>query len=264
MAEPPGPEGGRGEPPLGGDSPAWDRPLTEDDAPWQPVWSLGGRFAHPGHRPPPPGPERRPPMHRELSRSRWEGLGARVWHWGIVFGALVVLLLALRLAGGDAGAAVPAGWHAFAADGYAGAVPPNWRHVDAEELDYFVVESPTPPSAPAGGVGRRLVLGAPAVAHPAVRIGGCRPQADSRADAQRQWAAELRAGGATLSVTRLIEVEGLPYQLLEVRAPAGTTQRILPVGDDGCARELSLTPIDGVVDIEQFAAVLATLRFGTE
>ncbi len=42
------------------------------------------------------------------------------------------------------------------------------------------------------------------------------------------------------------------------------TQRVLPVSDDGCARELTLTPIDGVVDVDAFVAVLATLRLGPE
>jgi hypothetical protein len=52
-----------------------------------------------------------------------------------------------------------------------------------------------------------------------------------------------------------------------VLAPAGAggtplTQRALPVDDGGCARELTFTPIAGVVGVEEFAAVLATLRFG--
>ncbi len=278
--EPQGPagrEGWQGEPPLGGgDAPEWDRPLTEDDAPWQAVWWLGGKFNNPTTRPAPPGADRRAPAHVEHSRPRWEGLSGRAAHWGLGVGALAALLLALRLVvGGDADAtAAPEGWRAFAGDGYAGAAPPNWRHVEGGALDYLVVERPTPPAPPASPGARRLVQGSPAVAHPAVAIGDCRPPARSRAEAQRRWAEELRAGGATLSVTRMVEVEGLRYQLLEVRAPSGAagagtpeaplTQRVLPVGDDGCARELALTPIAGVVGVEEFAAVLATLRLGSE
>jgi hypothetical protein len=270
---PAGRESGPGEPPLGGgDASKWDHPLTEDDAPWQSVWWLGGKFSSPGTRRAATGAERHAARHAELSRSPWEGLGRRAWHWGTAVGALAMLLLALRLVGGDGGtgaAATPEGWRAFAGSGYAGAAPRSWRHVSGSSLDYLVVERPTPPSPRAGAGARRLVEGSPAIAYPAVAIGDCRPPAGSRAEAQRRWAEELRAGGATLSVTRVVEVEGLEYQLLEVRAPAGATgapvtQRVLPVGEDGCARELALTPIEGVVGVEEFAAVLATLRLGTE
>jgi hypothetical protein len=237
------------------------------------VWWLGGKFANPTHRQPAPGSDSRPAMHAELSRSRWDGLGERAWHWGIVLGALAALLLVLRVVagGGDdvSAAGAPEGWRAFSGSGYAGAAPPNWTHIRGSTLDYLSVARPTEPRASSIPGARRLVEGSPAIAHPAVAIGGCRPPAPSRADARRRWAEELRAGGAALSVTRIVEVEGLRYQLLEVRAPAGAegaplTQRVLPVDDRGCARELTLTPIAGVVDVEAFAAVLATLRFESE
>lgn len=250
------------EAPRGTHASEWDRPLTEEDAPWQAVWTLGGRFAHPGRRRPPPDASRRLPMSRELSRSRLEGIGGRAWHWLATLGALATLLLTLRLLAGGAGeAAVPAGWHAFAADGYAGALPPSWRHIGAESLDYLVVAVPAP-AEPTGPGGRRRVTGSPALGYPAVTIGGCRPRADFPGETQRLWLEELRRGGAALSVTRTVEVEGRSYQLLEVVTPGGVTQRALPVGADGRAREFSLTPIEGVVGPDEFAAVLETLRLG--
>ena len=91
------------ESPEGTHASEWDRPLTEEDAPWQAVWTLGGRFAHPGRRRPPPGADRRLPLSQELSRSRVEGLGGRAWHWLATLGALAALLLGLRLLSGGAG-----------------------------------------------------------------------------------------------------------------------------------------------------------------
>ena len=262
MPERESPEEHRGESPEGTHASEWDRPLTEEDAPWQAVWTLGGRFAHPARRRPPAGADRRRPLSQELSRSRLEGLGGRAWHWLATLGALAALLLGLRLlAGGAEDAAVPAGWRAFAAEGYAGALPSNWRHVGGESLDYLVVAAPAP-AEPTGPGGRRRVTGPPAHGYPAVTISGCRPPAESPGEAQRLWAEELRRGGAALSVTRIVEVEGRGYQLLEVVTPAGVTQRALPVSEDGCAREFSLTPVGGVVGVEEFSAVLETLRLG--
>ena len=260
-----GAPGGRtGETPGGPDPSEWDRPLGEEDAPWQPVWALGGRFTHPGRRPPAPGANRRAPLHRELSRPRLGGVGGRAWHWLAVALALAALLAALRLlAGGAQEAGVPAGWHAFAGDGYRGALPPNWRHVDGAALDYLIVEVPAT-AEPTGPGGRRRVTGPPAHAYAAVTIGPCRPAAVSDGEAQRRWAEELRAGGAALSVTRIVEVEGRGYQLLEVVTAAGVSWRLLPVSVDGCAREFALTPVEGAVGVEEFSAVLGTLRLGAE
>ncbi len=264
MPERRAPGGRPGEPPLGGDPSEWDRPLTEEDAPWQPVWALGARFTHPARRRPPPGADRRTPLHRELSRAPLEGVGGRAWHWVTVVGALAALLVALRLfAGGADPVGAPEGWHSFAAEGYAGALPANWRHVGGGSLDYLVVEVPTPPE-PTGPGGRRRVTGPPTLAYPAVTIAGCRAEADSPGEAQRLWAQELRSGGASLSVTRIVDVEGRGYQMLEVRTADGVTQRTLPVSEGGCAREFSLTPIEGVVDVEEFSDVLETLRLGTK
>ena len=118
---PAGHEGWQGEPPLGGESSKWDRPLTEDGAPWQSVRALGGKFANPTHCQPAPDSDRRPAMHADFSRSRWDGLGACAWHWGVVLGALAALLLALRLVagGGDdvSAAGAPEDWRAFSGSG---------------------------------------------------------------------------------------------------------------------------------------------------
>ena len=253
-----------GEAPAGSDPSEWDRPLGEDDAPWQPVWALGGRFTHPGRRRPPPGAGRRAPLDQELSRPRLGGLGGRAWHWLAAALALAALLALLRLLAPGAGeAGVPPGWRAFAGEGYRGALPPNWRHVEGASLDYLVVEAPAPLEAAAPG-GRRRVTGSPALGYPAVAIGPCRPAAGSAGEAQRRWTEELRAAGAALSVTRTVEVEGRGYPLLQVVTATGVSWRLLAVSAGGCARELSLEPVAEVVGVEEFSEVLATLRLGAE
>ena len=124
-----------------------------------------------------------------------------------------------------------------------------------------MVEVPAP-AEPTGPGGRRRVTGPPALGYPAVTISGCRPPAESPGEAQRLWSEELRRSGGALSVTRVVEVEGRGYQLLQVVTPVGVTWRALPVSADGCAREFSLTPVEGVVGVEEFFAVLETLRLG--